>query len=147
MVRCSTRVTKLGLRLWSRTPWVRLLQQWLKKSENLIVWSDWRCLQLDGQWLLLPKSAFNSSILKEIQKLVLKLLKYVFFSSFGHLVKDILTHFNSLWSFSFYHIVRQGNVIAHALSQKARLSFSLLVWIEDVPPNVYAFVSEDFSAS
>uniref|UniRef100_A0A7N2LE19 Reverse transcriptase zinc-binding domain-containing protein n=1 Tax=Quercus lobata TaxID=97700 RepID=A0A7N2LE19_QUELO len=31
------------------TPWVRLFQQWLKKSENLIVWSAWRCLQLDGQ--------------------------------------------------------------------------------------------------
>ena len=78
-----------------------------------------------------------------------KLLKLAicFFSSLGHLVKDILTHANFIRILSFYHIVRQGNVVVHALTQRLRLSFPLLVLIEDVLPDVYAFVLEDFLAS
>ncbi|XP_065637524.1 uncharacterized protein LOC136070884 [Quercus suber] len=40
----------------------------------------------------------------------------MFSSSFGHLVRHTLIHVTSLKSFSFSHIVRQGNTIAHALT-------------------------------
>ena len=68
-------------------------------------------------------------------------------SSFGHLVRDTLIHVTSLRSFSFSHIVRQGNTVAHALAQSARLSFPLIVWMEYVPSNVGLFVSADCSVS
>ena len=54
-------------------------------------------------------------------------------SSYGHLVRDTLCCVNSFRSSSFSHIARQGNSVAHALAQRARLSFLLLVWMEDVP--------------
>ena len=34
----------------------------------------------------------------------------------GHIVQDILSYANSLQSFSFSHVNRQGNAIAHALA-------------------------------
>ena len=69
----------------------------------------------------------------------------MFSSSFGHLVKDTLFYVHSMRSFSFSHIVRQGNAVAHALAQRARLSFPLLVWMKDVPSDVFAFVSKYFA--
>ena len=68
-------------------------------------------------------------------------------SSFGHLVRDTLIHVTSLRSFSFSHIVRQGNTVAHALAQSVRLSFPLIVWMEYVPSDVGLFVSADCSVS
>ena len=38
------------------------------------------------------------------------------FSSFGHVVREIQFHVTSLRSFSFSHIVRQGNAMAYALT-------------------------------
>ena len=50
------------------------------------------------------------------------------FSSLGHLFRDILFHVNSMRSFSFAHVVRQSNAVAHALVlQRASLSFSFSV--------------------
>lgn len=43
----------------------------------------------------------------------------MFSSSFGHLVRDTLIHVSSLRSFSFSHATRQGNVVTHALTQRA----------------------------
>ena len=37
-------------------------------------------------------------------------------SPFGHLVRDILAIVNSFLDFSFFHIVRQGNAVAHTLT-------------------------------
>ena len=47
---------------------------------------------------------------------------------------------------SFSHTVRQSNAVAHALTQRARLFFLLLVWMEYVPPNLNFVVCVDFSA-
>ena len=44
-------------------------------------------------------------------------------SSIRHLFRDILFHVSSMQSFSFTHVVRQSNAVAHALAQRARLSF------------------------
>ena len=41
----------------------------------------------------------------------------------GHILKDILSHLNSFHNCSFSHIGRQGNVVTHALAQRARLSY------------------------
>lgn len=68
------------------------------------------------------------------------------FSSFGLLVRDTLSFVSPLWGFSFSHTVRQSNAVAHALTQRARLSFLLLVWMECVPPNLNFVVCVDFSA-
>ena len=50
-------------------------------------------------------------------KTIIKALKIGDMSSlaFGHLVRDTLAIVNSFLDFSFSHIVRQGNVVAHAL--------------------------------
>ena len=71
----------------------------------------------------------------------------MFSSSYGHLVRDTLCCVNSFRSFFFSHIARQGNTIAHALAQRARLSFLMLVLIEDVPFDIDSLVILDFSSS
>ena len=48
-------------------------------------------------------------------------------SSIGQFVKNILSILGLLRTFSFSHTKRQGNSIAHALSKRVRISFSLLV--------------------
>ena len=45
----------------------------------------------------------------------------------GHQIKDISTIKNSFQSISFSHVGRQGNVVAHALAQRARHSFPFSV--------------------
>ena len=44
----------------------------------------------------------------------------------GHLIKDIVYLSNSIRSISFAYVRRQGNVVAHALAQRARQSSSLI---------------------
>ena len=48
-------------------------------------------------------------------------------SSIGQFVKNILSILGLLRTFSFSHTKRQDNSIAHALSKRVRISFSLLV--------------------
>ena len=62
----------------------------------------------------------------------------------GHLVKDFRSIASSLGTFSLSHTRRQGNNVAYALAWRARFSFPLLVWMEDVPPNILHYVLEDF---
>ena len=64
--------------------------------------------------------------------------------SIGHIVKDIESISGLLQTKSFSHVRRQGNTVAHALAQRARLSFPVLIWMEDVPPDIFYFVSADF---
>ena len=64
--------------------------------------------------------------------------------SIGHIVKDIESISGLLQTKSFSHVRRQGNTVAHALAQRARLSFPVLIWMEDVPPDIFRFVSADF---
>ncbi|KAL0005237.1 hypothetical protein SO802_012798 [Lithocarpus litseifolius] len=47
-------------------------------------------------------------------------------SFIGHLVQDTLSDVNSLRSWSFFHIGRQDNAVAHVLAKRARLSFILI---------------------
>ena len=47
--------------------------------------------------------------------------------SFGHIAKDIESISGLLQTKSFSHVRRQGNAVAHALMQKARLSFPVLI--------------------
>ena len=61
----------------------------------------------------------------------------------GHILKDILSYQNSFQSCSFSYIGRQGNVVAHALAQRARLSCPLEVWLESVPLDISSFVQSD----
>ena len=71
----------------------------------------------------------------------------MFSLSIGHLVRDTLVIVNSFSSFSFSHIVRQGNIVAHALAQRACSSFPLLVWMEDVPMDIESIVLADYQSS
>ena len=68
------------------------------------------------------------------------------FSSFVLLVRDTLSFVSPLWGFSFSHTYRQSNAVVYALTQRARLFFLLLVWMEYVPPNLNFVVCVDFSA-
>ena len=65
-------------------------------------------------------------------------------SFIGQIVKDTLSIVGSLRTFSFSHIRRQDNCVAHALAKRAIASFSLLVWMEHVPPNICHFVISNF---
>ncbi|KAL0013621.1 hypothetical protein SO802_000690 [Lithocarpus litseifolius] len=64
-------------------------------------------------------------------------------SAVGHILKDTLSIVSLLQSFSFSHVNRQGNAVAHALAQRARLSFPLQVWMESVPPDLDAVILAD----
>ena len=64
-----------------------------------------------------------------------------------HLIKDIQSHVNSFQSISFSHVVRQDNAATHALIQKAKLYFPLLIWLKSVPPDILSFILFDFSNS
>ncbi|XP_030945916.1 uncharacterized protein LOC115970418 [Quercus lobata] len=68
-------------------------------------------------------------------------------SSIGQIVKDIMSIIGSLSFFSFSHIRRQGNCVAHALARRAIVSFPLLVWMEHVPSDIEPFVIADIPGS
>ena len=68
-------------------------------------------------------------------------------SSLGHLAQDTIFLVSSLRSFSFSHVVRQGNAIAHALAQRARISFPLLVWMEFTPSDIDSIIAINFPTS
>ena len=66
-------------------------------------------------------------------------------SSFGHIIRDILLSTNSLQSFSFSHIYKQGHALAYALSKRAKFSSPLSVWMESIPLYLYNCYFLDFS--
>ena len=65
----------------------------------------------------------------------------------GHLIKDTLSYSNSFQSISFTYVGWQGNVVAHALAQRARSSLSSQIWLECVPTDIMSFVLDDFPNS
>ena len=65
-------------------------------------------------------------------------------SAVGHILKDTLSYVSLLKNYSFSHVNRQGNAIAHALAQRARLSFPVQVWMESVPPDLDVVILADF---
>ena len=91
------------------------------------------------------KSGFYNPVFEGDLSTVIKSLqdRIVSHAQGGHVLKDILSHLNSFQSCSFSHIGRQGNAVAHALAQRARLSYPLEVWMESVPPDISSFVRFD----
>jgi len=67
-------------------------------------------------------------------------------SSIGYLLKDTMSYVSSLQSFSFSHVGRHRNSVAHALAQRVRLSFPIVVWMESVPLDINSFVMLDISS-
>ena len=64
----------------------------------------------------------------------------------GHLIKDIMSLVGSFQYYSFSHTRRQGNVLAHVLARRARLSFPISIWKESVPPDIYKVYVSDVLA-
>ena len=71
----------------------------------------------------------RSSIFEGVSEIVINSLRKgeMFQSTFDHLIQDTLVYVNSLQSFSFSHIYKQGNSVADALAKKARFGSSLTV--------------------
>ena len=69
----------------------------------------------------------------------------MFHSSVGHILKDTLSYVSPLQSYFFYHVGWQGNIVAHVLVQRARLSFPLAVWMKYVPLDLNSIVLSDLS--
>ena len=92
------------------------------------------------------ETGFNKSVFEGDSELVIKSLRHGGYENSlgGHLINDILFTVNSFQSISFSHVVWQSNAVAHALAQRARHSFPLLVWMEAVAPDVSTFVLSDF---
>ena len=81
-------------------------------------------------------------------KLVIKALRQgeMQHSSVGHILKDTMSYVSSFQSCSFSHVGRQDNTVAHALAQRARLSFPIVLWMESVPLDIMSFVMSDISS-
>ena len=75
------------------------------------------------QWGFLSKLGFLNSTYSEsiIRSLNDDGMVNSFFLGGGGVIKDILSYTNSFQSYSFSHVVRQGNAVAYALAQRARL--------------------------
>lgn len=58
-------------------------------------------------------------------------------SSFGHIIREVLSSTSSFQGFSFAHICRQGNGFADALAKREKFSLSLQVWMKSVLLNLY----------
>lgn len=88
---------------------------------------------------------FNQSMFEGDSEIIIKALACEDFSLaiVGHIIKDILSMSSLLQTKSFSYVRRQGNSVAHALTQRARFSYLVLVWMKDVPPDICCFVSSD----
>ncbi|KAK9989549.1 hypothetical protein SO802_029788 [Lithocarpus litseifolius] len=64
----------------------------------------------------------------------------------GHVIQDIRCLVSSFVSFSFTHVRRQGNNVAHALARWAINSSNSTVWMEDVPPDIQYVVQADLAS-
>ena len=75
--------------------------------------------------LFVRELGFNGSILEGDSEWAILAIKNQSFQHplVGHLVKDVVSLVNILQYSSFSHTCRQGNVLAHALAQRARFSF------------------------
>ncbi|KAL0008379.1 hypothetical protein SO802_009881 [Lithocarpus litseifolius] len=99
--------------------------------------------------VLVSETGFQNSVFEGDSLAVVKSLQGSGMenSAVGHILKDTLSIVSLLKSFSFSHVIRQGNAVAHALAQRARLSFPLQVWMESVPPDLNAVLLADLQPS
>ena len=58
----------------------------------------------------------------------------------GLLIKDAQQLATAVTDISFSHVCRQGNMVAHSLARRAILNQNLIVWMEEVPPDIHQFV-------
>ena len=58
--------------------------------------------------------------------------------------RDIRSNVNSLQTFSFSHVHRNGNKVTLALARRAWLSSPLFVRMDSLPPNIHNVVVNDF---
>lgn len=79
--------------------------------------------------LFAQEVGLRNSILEGDSKIVINSLRRgdMFQYAFGHLIQDTLVYVNALESYSFSHVLRQGNFVADALAKKARFGSSLTV--------------------
>ena len=48
--------------------------------------------------------------------------------------------------FNFSHVCRLGNKVAHSLARRANKFSQLIVWMEDVPPDVASVFQADLGS-
>ena len=63
----------------------------------------------------------------------------------GHLVKDFMSIRRHFQSSNVIHVRRQGNNVAHALARDVKFSFTLRVWMEEVPPKIFLLRCKRFA--
>ena len=63
-----------------------------------------------------------------------------------HLIQDVKLLESFFNCISFVHVRHQRNNVAHALARRALNSPSLMVWMEDVPLDIFYFVQADFAS-
>lgn len=96
--------------------------------------------------LFIHELGFNSSSFEgDSEVLSINALRHknLMHSSIGHFVKDTLSYANSLQSFSFSHIFRQGNSLTYVLAKRVRFSFPIFAWKESVPVDIHDFLVAD----
>ena len=142
---CLMNAMKLAWALWCEIQKVWWWLRWRKKKKPHSV----ECLELLAArraMLFAKEIGLQQSHFEGDSETVINGLQGVgmHFSSLGHLARDTLFLVSSMWSFSFAHVVRQSNVVAHVLTQRARLSFPFSTWIEFVSSDIEVFVCADF---
>ena len=68
------------------------------------------------------------------------------FTTYGHLVQDILFLNTHLSEFKTSLVRRQGNNLAHSLARKSQFLSHMSVWMEDVPPDLLSVLEADFTS-
>ena len=58
-------------------------------------------------------------------------------AQFGHIAEDVKYIASCLQNCMFSHVLRQCNKVAHALARRALSYPHMLVWREDVPPDIF----------
>ena len=66
-------------------------------------------------------------------------------SSFGHIIKDIISLSSALQCVSFCHTCRQGNRVAHSLARSACKFSSFQVWMEETSHEIDCVYSSEIS--
>ncbi|KAK9985036.1 hypothetical protein SO802_034561 [Lithocarpus litseifolius] len=66
-------------------------------------------------------------------------------SSIGHIVKNCKSLMGLFQTYTFSHVRRQINSVAHALARRAKNSSPLFVWMESVPSDISYIVYVDIT--
>jgi|UniRef100_A0A2N9ED81 hypothetical protein len=66
------------------------------------------------------------------------------YSLYGHLINDTKLLAQDGLSVLFTHVKRDGNILAHSIAKKAKVSKPFEVWMESVPPDLGYILCNDF---